>query len=61
MAWALLELSALTDEERFRTVALTAIDYEQSLFSPEAENWFNLGYYKVKTMRSSFGNLVRLS
>ena len=42
IAWALLELSALTGEERFRTVALEAIAYERSLFCPELGNWPDL-------------------
>jgi type 2 lantibiotic biosynthesis protein LanM len=42
MAWALLELAAVTGEERFRTAALAAIAYERSLFSPEAGNWPDL-------------------
>jgi type 2 lantibiotic biosynthesis protein LanM len=42
MAWALLELAALTGEERFRTAALAAIAYERSLFSSETENWPDL-------------------
>lgn len=42
IAWALLELCALTGEERFRTAALGAIAYERSLFCPEAGNWFDL-------------------
>lgn len=42
MAWALLELAALTGEERFRTAAIAAVAYERSLFSPEAGNWADL-------------------
>jgi lantibiotic modifying enzyme len=42
MAWALLELAALTGEERFRTTALAAMDYERSLFSVQAGNWLDL-------------------
>jgi type 2 lantibiotic biosynthesis protein LanM len=42
IAWALLRLAELTGEERFRTTALAAIDYERSLFSSEAENWADL-------------------
>jgi type 2 lantibiotic biosynthesis protein LanM len=42
IAWALLELSALTGEERFRTAALDAIAYERSLFCPEVGNWPDL-------------------
>jgi len=42
IAWALLQLSALSGEERFRTAALDAIAYERSLFSPDASNWPDL-------------------
>jgi type 2 lantibiotic biosynthesis protein LanM len=52
MAWALLELAALTGEQRFRTSALDAIAYERSLFSPEAGNWPDLREFE--TSGSSF-------
>jgi type 2 lantibiotic biosynthesis protein LanM len=39
ISWALLELSGRTGEERFRSAALDAINYERSLFSPSAGNW----------------------
>jgi type 2 lantibiotic biosynthesis protein LanM len=42
IAWALLELAALTDIERFRTAALDAIAYERSLFCPDEANWLDL-------------------
>jgi len=42
IAWALLKLAALTGSPRFETAALAAIDYERSLFSPEAGNWRDL-------------------
>lgn len=42
MAWALIELAALTREERFRTAAIAAIAYERRFFSPEAGNWADL-------------------
>ena len=42
IAWALLELSALTGEQRFRTAALEGIAYERSLFLPEVGNWPDL-------------------
>jgi type 2 lantibiotic biosynthesis protein LanM len=42
IAWALLELSALTGEERFRKAALEGIAYERSLFLPEVGNWPDL-------------------
>jgi len=42
MAWALLELAAVTGDERFRQTALRAISYEQSLFVPGPKNWLDL-------------------
>jgi lantibiotic modifying enzyme len=42
IAWALLELAAVTGEERFRKAALDAIAYERSLFRPEVGNWPDL-------------------
>jgi type 2 lantibiotic biosynthesis protein LanM len=42
VAWALVELSAVTGLQRFRTVAQQAIAYERSLFSQEARNWPDL-------------------
>jgi type 2 lantibiotic biosynthesis protein LanM len=42
MAWALLEVAALTGEDRFRSAALAAMEYERYQFSAEAENWPDL-------------------
>jgi type 2 lantibiotic biosynthesis protein LanM len=42
MAWALLELAALTGAERLREGARAAIAYERGQFSPEAGNWRDL-------------------
>ncbi|RCJ19619.1 lanthionine synthetase [Nostoc minutum NIES-26] len=42
IASALLELSAITGEERFRKVALAAIAYEQSLLCRQVGNWPDL-------------------
>jgi type 2 lantibiotic biosynthesis protein LanM len=42
IALALIELAALTDEERFRPAARAAMDYERSLFSAEPGNWPDL-------------------
>ena len=42
MAWALLKLAAATGQPRFRAVALEAIAYERSLYSPDARNWPDL-------------------
>lgn len=39
IAWALSSLAELTGEERFRTGAAEAIEYERSLYSAEHENW----------------------
>lgn len=39
---ALLELSALSGQARFRDTALRALEYERTLFQPEAKNWPNL-------------------
>lgn len=39
IAWALMELSAMSGEERFRTAALAGMEYERSLFSPERGAW----------------------
>jgi type 2 lantibiotic biosynthesis protein LanM len=38
-AWSLLELAAVTGEERFRQAAVDAIEYERSLFVPELGRW----------------------
>lgn len=42
IAWALLQLTELTGDTRFREVAISGMEYERSLFSPEAENWRDL-------------------
>jgi lantibiotic modifying enzyme len=41
IAWALLELFALTGEERFRTTARAGIEYERSLYSSELGVWLD--------------------
>ena len=55
MAWALMELAALADEDRFRRAALAAIDYERSIFSAEAGNWPDLREFEPssKTTKNS--------
>lgn len=53
IAWALLRLAAVTQDERFRTTALSGIAYERSLFSAEAGNWRDL---RVRTESSSASN-----
>jgi lantibiotic modifying enzyme len=42
IARALLELAAVSGNERYREAARQAIDYERSLYSPEAQNWPDL-------------------
>lgn len=44
IAWALMELWALTKEARFFRTALEATAWERSLFLPEAGNWPDLRY-----------------
>src|SRR4029450_1101509 len=47
IAWALLELPALTGEERFQAAAVAAIAYERTLFSPDMGNWRDLRELEV--------------
>jgi type 2 lantibiotic biosynthesis protein LanM len=42
IAWALLQLSSVNNQERYRTAALDALSYERSLFSATARNWPDL-------------------
>jgi type 2 lantibiotic biosynthesis protein LanM len=42
IAWALLRLSSLTGDERFRAAGIDGIGYEQSLFSGVHDNWPDL-------------------
>ncbi|MGI0493748.1 type 2 lanthipeptide synthetase LanM family protein [Alkalinema pantanalense CENA528] len=60
IAWALLELSALTGETRFRTAAQGAIAYERHLFSPEQQNWPDLREFanSVQTGRNDRMNFM---
>lgn len=53
IAWTLLELAALTGEERFRTAALGAIAYERSLFCLEAGNWPDLREFENTVLSGS--------
>ena len=53
IAWALLRLAAVTQDERLRTIALAGIAYERSLFSQEAGNWHDL---RVRTASRSPSN-----
>jgi len=55
IAWALLELSAVTGEERFREVALEAIAYERSLFSLKVGNWPDLREFENTVLSESKG------
>jgi type 2 lantibiotic biosynthesis protein LanM len=42
IGWALLELAAVSGDERFKEAALAAFGYERSLFSAERRNWPDL-------------------
>jgi type 2 lantibiotic biosynthesis protein LanM len=42
IALSLLELAALSGEERFQQSAIAAMEYERSQFSPEQQNWPDL-------------------
>jgi type 2 lantibiotic biosynthesis protein LanM len=42
IAWALLQLSFVSNQERFQIAALNALSYERSLFSAVARNWPDL-------------------
>lgn len=39
IGWALLQLGALTGDERFKATGLASLAYERSVFSPEKNNW----------------------
>ena len=56
VAWALLELAAVTGEERFRAAARAAIEYERSLFSPAEGNWPDLRELGVSHAAGDDGN-----
>lgn len=57
IAWVLLKLAALTGEERFRKVALDAIAYERSLFSPTALNWPDLREFETAVRTGNQGQV----
>jgi type 2 lantibiotic biosynthesis protein LanM len=42
IAWALLEVAALSGLGRFRATALEALAYERALYAPEEQNWPDL-------------------
>ena len=42
IAYALLELAVATGDERYRTAALAALDYERALFDAVHQNWPDL-------------------
>ncbi|MEZ4676802.1 MAG: type 2 lanthipeptide synthetase LanM [Caldilineaceae bacterium] len=42
IAWALLQAADLCANEEYRALAQQALDYEQSLYVPTAENWRDL-------------------
>lgn len=53
IAWALLELEAMTGEERFRKAALEAIAYERSLFCLQVGNWPDLREFENAVLAQS--------
>jgi len=61
IAWALLELSGLTGEERFRATALAAIEYERSLFSLAEGNWPDLRELEVSDAAAADNGSARFS
>ncbi len=52
IAFCLLQLFAVSGEERFRRAALEAIAYERSLFSPEKRNWPDLRPSSISQAKS---------
>ncbi|MBD2249948.1 type 2 lanthipeptide synthetase LanM family protein [Nostoc parmelioides] len=54
IAWALLELASLTGEQRFKTTALAAIEYERSLFVPEVSNWLDLRNFTAHVLEKNY-------
>lgn len=55
IAWALLELFGATGDERYRETALGALEFEHSLFDPEAGNWPDLRGVPVEKARELRG------
>lgn len=53
IAWALIQLSALTGEKRFHQAAIEAINYERSLFCPDLRNWLDLRDYTKMNDRNN--------
>lgn len=51
IALYLLQLFAVSGQERFRQAALKAIAYERSLFSPEKRNWADLRIFTDETSK----------
>jgi type 2 lantibiotic biosynthesis protein LanM len=56
IAWALSALAAATGEERFRVLALRGLEYEQSLFVEEAENWKDLRHLEILHQARNIGD-----
>jgi type 2 lantibiotic biosynthesis protein LanM len=57
ISWALLELTARTGQERFRSAALGGIEYERSLFRAETGNWPDLREPEAVANRGSANEL----
>ena len=49
IGWSLLELFAVTGEQRFKKAALDAFTYERSVFLPETGNWPDYRILDVKS------------
>ncbi len=62
-AWALLELSAATGDDRFRAAALNALEYERTLFLPEIGSWKETRRLegRIVSMRSADDDLYMLA
>lgn len=48
IALSLLKLAARSGEDRFRRAALSALDYDRSLFIPELNNWADLRVFGAR-------------
>jgi type 2 lantibiotic biosynthesis protein LanM len=55
IAWALLELAAVSRDERFRTTALVALEYERRLFFAAEGNWPDLREVEASSVTSGHG------
>jgi type 2 lantibiotic biosynthesis protein LanM len=56
IAWSLLELWGRTHDQRFRSTALSALEYERGLFSAQHGNWPDLRKFDDLDIKSDKGN-----